>query len=95
MIPMVNLNNVVDKELELEHQSLRRTRRWLANANQNVYESWYPTKANQVSGFGNNLDKVSRGAANKPRGRVRNSILTHLSNLLNTRRQPVRVKVRN
>ena len=90
MIPMVNLNNIVNKELELEHQSLQRTRRWIADANQNVYESWYPRKANQVSGFENNLDKVSWEAAIKPRRQARSSILTRLSNLLNTRRQPVR-----
>jgi len=87
MIPIVNLNNIVDKKLELGHQTHQRTQRWIADANQNVYESWYPTRVNQISGYGNNLSKASRVAQIKPRQESHNSILTRLSNLLNNRRQ--------
>ena len=86
-IPIVNLNNIVDKKLELEHQSLRRTRRWISDANQNVYESWYPTKTNRISEYGNNLDNASRVTQIKPHREAHISILTRLLNLLNNRRQ--------
>jgi hypothetical protein len=92
MIPIVNLNNIVDKKLELGHPTHQRTQRWIADANQNIYESWYPTKAYQISRSGNNLDEASRVAQIKPHQEARNSILTRLSNLLITRRQLVSSK---
>jgi hypothetical protein len=92
MIPIINLNNVVEKELELEHQSLRRARRWISDANQNVYESWYPTNANRISEY-NNLEKVSWASQIKSRwGEAYGSILARLANVLNTRREPVSSK---
>jgi len=93
MIPMVNLNNMVDKQLEGEHPSIQRTRRWIAEANQNVFESWYATKANPISGSVNNLDRVSKVAGIEPRWKGQSSIFTRLSNFFNTRRQPARSEV--
>jgi hypothetical protein len=90
MIPIVNLNNMVEKRLETEHPSLQRTRRWMADANQNVYESWYPAKTSQISGLGNSLDNVSRPVQAKPSWEVPSSILTRIANLFNTRRQAAR-----
>ena len=81
MIPLVNLNNIVAKGHELEHQTHQRTRRWIADANQNVYESWYPTKTNQISEFGRNPDEASKVAQIKSRKEYQNSILTRISNL--------------
>ena len=89
MIPFVYLNNKVNKELELGHQSVQRTQRWISDANQNVYESWYPIQTNQISESGNNLVKGRGVAETQPRWEVNNSILNRFSNLFNTRRQPV------
>ena len=92
MIPIVYLNNIVDKQLEGEHPSMQRTRRWISEANQNVYESWYPTNATKISGSINNLDRASTVAGIEPRWEAQNSIFTRISNLFNTttRRQPAR-----
>jgi hypothetical protein len=92
MIPIINLNNTVEKELE--HPSIRRARRWIYDANQNVYESWYPTKSNPIARFENNMDKGSGISKIKSqRAEPFNSILTRLSSLFNTRRrEPVSSK---
>ena len=89
MIPIVNLNNIVYKELELQHQTHRRTHRWMADAHRFTYESWYRKKPIRISVDRNNLDAVNQVVEIKPHREAHSSILTRLSNLLNTRRQPV------
>lgn len=88
MIPSTNLNNIVDKKLELGHPSLQRAQRWIADANQNVYESWYPTKTTRISISSLNSNKES-SVLETTLFPVQNSFLARLSNLLNPHRKPV------
>jgi hypothetical protein len=93
MIRIVNLNNNIEKELELEHQGLRRTRRWIGDANQVAEDGWYRAKINKISGSSHNLNQVSQVANAKPRWQANSAILKRLSSLFNTsRRQPVSSK---
>jgi len=91
MITIVNLNNVVEKELELERQGFRRTRRWIGDASQVTDAKWYQAKVSKVSGATHNLDEVSQVAEIKPRRKVNSSFLARLSNLFSTR-QPISSK---
>jgi hypothetical protein len=88
MNPIVNLNIVLEKELELERQGMRRTRRWIGDASQVTDARWYQTKLSRFSGIKHNLEEVSRVAETKPRREAPSSILNRLFNLPSTSRQP-------
>jgi hypothetical protein len=87
MNPMMNLNLVVEKELELEQQGLRRTRRFIGDANQVVDARWYQTKASQFSGPGQRMDTISPVAENKSFQESLRSILTRFYSPSLNRRQ--------
>ena len=88
MMQIVNLNNNIEKELELERQGMRRTRRWIGDANQAADARWYQARAYRISSSKRNLDEVSRVAKKQPHREAQGSILDRLSGLMNTRRQP-------
>ena len=93
MIQIVNLNNNIEKELELEHQGLRRTRRWIGDANQVADDGWYRTKISKISESSHNLNEISQVRNPQPRWQANSAILTRLSGLFSTRRrQPVSSK---
>jgi hypothetical protein len=49
MNPMVNLNNILEKELELERQGHRRTRRWIGDINHVSDEKWFQRIIHRIS----------------------------------------------
>ena len=49
MIPMINLNNHVERELFLEKKGFRRTRRWIGDHPQAEENGWYQSKLSAVS----------------------------------------------
>ena len=89
MIPIVNLNNNVEKELEMERQGMNRTRRWIGDATQVTDSRWYQARAYQLTESKHNFDKVSQMAENLPLREAFNSILTRFSNLQSSRRYPI------
>lgn len=47
MHPIINLNMVVEKEIKLERQGFRRTRRYIGDAPALADARWYQTNANR------------------------------------------------
>ena len=85
MIPMVNLNMAVEKELELECQGkLRRTRRWIGDASTD--SGWYRPKVKRVSGTEFNQGEVSPMTETKSY-QEKYSFLDRLYDLFSIRRQ--------
>ena len=92
MISIINLNNIVEKELELESQGFRRTRRWIGDASQVADEKMYQTKLNQVAIYKDKLNKIKSASESSPSWQARTSFLERLSNLISTPRQPANSK---
>ena len=90
MISIINLNNIVEKELELEGQGFRRTRRYIGDASQVGDERIYQTKIDQVALYKDNLNKIKSGSESTLSQQVRTSFLGRLSNLFPTPRQAAR-----
>lgn len=90
MIQIVNLNNNIDKELKLENQGMRRTRRWISDATQVADERWYQARALRNSSSKPKLDQVSQMKKDQTHYESQSSVLDRLSSLFNTRRQPLR-----
>jgi hypothetical protein len=88
MNPIVNMNIVLEKELELEREGLRRTRRWIGDARQVTDARWYRGGESPVPETKHYLGEVNRIAETKPRREARRSILARLLHLPRTRRQP-------
>jgi hypothetical protein len=92
MISIINLNNIVEKELELESQGFRRTRRWIGDASQVGDERLYQTKLNQVAIYKDKLNKVKSASEVTPTHQLRPTISERLSNMFSTPRQPASSK---
>jgi hypothetical protein len=90
MNPIVNMILVLEKELELERQGLRRTRRWIGDVSQVTDARWYQGEVSRVSETKPYLGEVGRVAETKPRREAPRSILARLLHLPRTRRQPAR-----
>lgn len=86
MNQMVNMIVVLEKELELERQGFRRTRRFIGDASQLIDDRWYRADGIRVAEIGQSMDGVSRLAAIKSRWEARRSILDRLFHLPRTRR---------
>ena len=92
MISIINLNNIVEKELELESQGFRRTRRWIGDASQVGDEKLYQTKLNQVAIYKDNLNKIKSRPESTSFRQSLPLFLERLSNLFSTPRQPASSK---
>ena len=92
MISIINLNNVLEKELDLESQGFRRTRRWIGDASQVGDEKLYQTNLNQVAIYKDKLNKIKNASEIAPSQQTRSSFLGRLSNLYNTPHQTVSSK---
>ena len=90
MISIINLNNIVEKELELEGQGFRRTRRYIGDASQVGDERMYQTKLDQVAVYKNNLNKIKSASESTPSRETGTSVFGRLSNLFPTPRQAAR-----
>ena len=85
MIPMVNLNMAVEKELELECQGkLRRTKRWIGDVS--TESGWYRPRVKRGSGTELIQGEVSRVAETKSHQEM-HSFLDRLYDLFSIRRQ--------
>jgi hypothetical protein len=89
---MVNMEIVLEKELELERQGFRRTRRWIGDASRVADPKWYQTKINKVLEIRGNLEETSPVVESKPRQETLRSTLTRFLNLPPTRHQPAKSK---
>ena len=83
----VNMILVLEKELELERQGFRRTRRWIGDASQVADARWYRGETSQVSKTNHHLGKVSSVAETKSRRKAQRSVLARLLHLPRTGRQ--------
>lgn len=45
MIPIVDLSNYVDSEFKIKRDEMRRSRRWIIDANQMSDEQWHQVRA--------------------------------------------------
>jgi hypothetical protein len=84
MIPMVNLINIVEKELELERQGHRRTSRWIGAASRVTDARWFQRVIHRISPEPYQ-GEASQVAASKP-CQAQQSALEQPLNL--ARRQP-------
>jgi len=83
MSQIVNMNLVLEKELELERQGYRRTRRWIGDVK--VTDArWYQRDVSRVAETKRYPGEVSRAAETKPRREAHHSILARLLHLLPT-----------
>lgn len=90
MNPMVNLNMNLEKELEMERQGLRRTRRYIGDDRRVADAGWYQSKAAAASERRPNPGIGFRDVETKPRQEQSGSFLGRVFHLLRPRRQPVR-----
>ena len=93
MNQIINLNMVIEKELEMERQGNRRTRRWIGDASQVADSRWYQARVNRVSKDTYNLGEIGKVEEIKPHQDPRPSIITRLLNLPYTRRQPAKIEI--
>ena len=87
MISIINLNNIVEKELELERQGFRRTRRWIGDASQVSDERMYQTKIDQVVLYKDHLNKIKSRSESPLSKQSGTSFLGRFSNIFPTPRQ--------
>ena len=92
MNQIMNLEIALNKELELERQGFRRTRRWIGDADRVSDPGWYQAKASQVPGTIINLDETGSVEETNPRLQAIRTAFDRFFNLPHTRRQPVRIK---
>ena len=93
MNQIINLNMVIEKELELERQGNRRTRRWIGDATQVADSRWYQARVNRVSNDRHNLGNIGKVEEIKPHQDARPLIVTRFLNLQYTRRQPANSEI--
>ena len=88
MNQIVNFNMVIDKELELELQGFRRTRRYIGDASQVVDNRWYRSKLSPFSEIANTRDEASLVSETQPGWEAYSSLLTRLFSLSGNCHQP-------
>jgi hypothetical protein len=89
MIQISDLINDIHKDVELERQGMRRTRRWTGITSPVTDNPSYQARAYRFLKTKPNLDEISQMAETQPRRATLNPILTYFRNLLTTRRNPV------
>ena len=88
MNPIVNLNLILEKELELERQGLlRRTRRWVGDVDQVADARWYRGGVRPRSAVEHSRDEISCYVEAEPRREARRSLLGRLFHRPRARRQ--------
>jgi len=86
MIPMVNLINIVEKELELERQGHRRTNHWIGAASRVTDARWFQRVIHQISAE-QYQGEVSRVSVSTP-CEAQKSTLEQPQRVTRTRHQP-------
>jgi hypothetical protein len=90
MNQIVNLEMSLKKEIELESQGFRRTRRWIGDAEGVSDPNWYQAKASKIAETRRPLEDNNQVAETEPRMLPIPSVLNRFFKLPYTRRQPVR-----
>jgi hypothetical protein len=88
MNPIINLNMNIEKELTMEDQGYRRTRRWIGDA-QVSDARWYQRKTPPTSATYQNQDEVEPLTNNRYPQKGLNTMLSRFFSLPSTRRQSV------
>lgn len=84
---MVNLNVAVERELELEQNGQRRTRRWIGDTPRDADHGWYQSKVSQIPGSIYAQNGSSQIEKSGRRSETRNSFLNRLFQFPNIRQQ--------
>ena len=88
MNPMVNMIIVLEKELEMERQGLRRTRRYIGDASQVADPRWYQRDINRAAESKLNLGEVRQVEDSEPCREPFRSRLARLFHLPRLYREP-------
>ena len=89
MIPVVNLNNNIAKELEMERGGTRRTRRWIGDAAQVSDNRWYQAKATRRQKPEVSQAEASQVAQGQTRRQPSSPFMARFSSLFGSRRLPI------
>lgn len=87
MNTMINMNLNIEKELELEHQGFRRTRRFIGDGSQATDARWYQPSAIRLGAPDPCQAHPDLVAGNQPCPEAPRSFLDRLSQPFGTRRQ--------
>jgi hypothetical protein len=87
MNPTINMIIVLEKELDLEHQGMRRTRRYIGDGNLTTDSSWYQASINQGMEARNAVSDAYQLDESSPYKEARRSILSRLFHRTRTRHQ--------
>lgn len=90
MNQIVNLEMSLRKEIELESQGFRRTRRWIGDPEGVADPNWYQAKASKIAETRRSLEGNSQVAKTENRMLPIHSVLNRFFNLPYTRRQTAR-----
>lgn len=86
MIPIINLYNGLEKELDLERKGVRRTRRWIGDDSRVTDDGWYQGNQTLISVRKSDPGKVSQAQKTMHGHDANRSILGRLFYLLRNRR---------
>jgi hypothetical protein len=86
MNPIINLNMNIEKELTMEDQGYRRTRRWIGDA-QVSDTRWYQRKSPSTSATYQNQDESKQLTNDRNPQKGLNTLLSQFFSLPSTRRQ--------
>ena len=89
MIPVVNLNNNIAKELEMERDGKRRTRRFIGDAAQASDRRWYQAPVTRQTQAAANPAEASQAAEGQPRRQPASAFMARFSSLFGSRRLPI------
>jgi len=87
MLQTINLNNNVERELALEAQGYRRTRRWIGDHQQAEHNGWYQAKRNQRIFSIDYGSEIAQRKAEKPCQGSQETIFSRIGDLFGSRYQ--------
>jgi len=87
MLQTINLNNNVDRELALEAQGYRRTRRWIGDHQQAEHNGWYQAKRNERILSSNYGSEIVQRKTKKSRQGSQETIFSRIGELFGSRYQ--------
>ena len=92
MNTLVHLNMTIEKELELERQGMRRTRRLIGDASQVRDFRWYERKTSRLPANNQNRDDLNLLTETRSPQKEGTPLLSRIFNLASTRRKPISIK---
>jgi len=89
MIPVVNLNNNIAKELEMERDGNRRTRRFIGDAAQASDRRWYQAPVTRRAQAAARQAEASQVAQGETRRQPASAFMARFSSLFGAGRLPI------